>query len=195
MQLNPVSSGILVFFFVFISIALTLLLAGMAFLLLKMNRTLEEYRVRVDPLLDKADHMLSLTTEKVNSIGGKAEVILAQAEEVTGTVHEKVDRTTQAVQRTIHAPIIGINSVAAGLTRGWNTFSRLQQTAPTATPSPRDTSLHNPYTGKNTGNDKVSSEATEDKSDAAPLSKVEGLVGAAPAIAPVPLLAQGGRES
>ncbi len=130
MQLNPISSGVLVGFFIFISLALFVILCAMAFLLLKMNSLLEEYRARLDPLLEKADTVLSLTTDKVTTIGGKAEVILSQAEEVAGTVHEKVDRTTTAVQRTIHAPLIGINSLAAGLTHGIAAFSRLQQREP-----------------------------------------------------------------
>jgi len=65
----------------------------------------------------------------VDRIGGKAEMILTQGEEVATVVHERVDRTTAVMQRTINAPLIGVNSLAAGMTRAWATFAALQNSA------------------------------------------------------------------
>jgi hypothetical protein len=125
-QLNPWASSVLVIFYIVVALVLVILVGALVLLIIKMNALLEEYRAKIDPLLEKADRVLTVTGDKVNSIGGKAETILTQGEEVANSVHERVDRTAAVVQRTINAPLIGINSLAAGMTRAWETFGRLQ---------------------------------------------------------------------
>jgi hypothetical protein len=125
-QLNPWASSVLVIFYIVLAIILLCLVGFLAWCISKMNALLEEYRAKIDPLLEKADRVLTVTGDKVNSIGGKAETILTQGEEVATSVHERVDRTAAVVQRTVNAPLIGINSLAAGMTRAWETFARLQ---------------------------------------------------------------------
>lgn len=126
-QLGPAASTFLVAFYLLASLALLILIGAVAYALFKLNALLEEYRRKIDPLLAKADAVLTVTNDKVNTLGEKAEDLLSQGEAVAETVHERVDRTTLAVQRTVNAPLIGVNSVAAGVTRAWATFSRLQQ--------------------------------------------------------------------
>jgi uncharacterized protein YoxC len=115
-----------VIFYIILAIVLVFLVGFLAWCISKMNALLEEYRAKIDPLLEKADRVLTVTGDKVNSIGGKAETILTQSEEMATSVHERVDRTAAVVQRTVNAPLIGINSLAAGMTSAWTTFARLQ---------------------------------------------------------------------
>jgi hypothetical protein len=131
-QLGPVASTFLVIFYVVSSLALIVLIGVATYLVLRLNRLLELYQSKIDPILVKADHALTIIADKADSIGGKAESLLAQSEEVAEAVHEKVDKTAIAVQRTINAPIISANSLVAGIKRGFWTFARLQQTEPTA---------------------------------------------------------------
>lgn len=132
MELNPVASWVLVIGYIVCAVTTTVLLGGLVYALSKLTAKLEELLAKAEPLLAKADEALTVTNEKITAIGDKAEGILAQGEETAESVHHKVDRTATAVQRTIHAPIIGLNSLAAGVSRGVQTFSRLQrEVAPT----------------------------------------------------------------
>jgi len=124
--LNPVSSTVLTVFYILSALVLTISLAVIAFLLVRLNTRLEELSQKVEPLLVKTEHVLSVADEKLTTIGGKAEVILSQGEEVAASVHDRVERTAAVVHRTVNTPLIQVNSVAAGLARGWNTFRNLQ---------------------------------------------------------------------
>ncbi len=130
MDLNPVASGIVVVFYLVATLVLVSLVAALALTLNKLNAKLAEVTEKVEPLLVKADEMMTMANEKLGSIGDKTESILVQGEETVESVHEKVDRTAIAVQRTIHAPIISLNSIAAGVARGVSTFGRLQTHTP-----------------------------------------------------------------
>jgi uncharacterized protein YoxC len=125
-ELGPVASTILVTFYVLASLLLVGLIGAVAFLVWKLNGILERYEEKIEPVLEKADAVLTLIGEKADSIGGKAELLLTQGEEMAETVHDKVDRTATAVQKTINAPIIRANSLAAAVTQGLATFARLQ---------------------------------------------------------------------
>lgn len=125
-ELNPIASTILVVFFILASLLLVGLIGAVAFLVWKLNSILERYEEKIEPVLEKADSVLTLIGEKTDSIGGKAEILLTQGEEMAENVHDKVDRTATAVQQTINAPIIRANSLAAAVTEGWATFRRLQ---------------------------------------------------------------------
>jgi len=125
--LNPAASWVLVIGYIVFALVSAVLLLGIAFALRTLNAKLNDLLAKADPLLAKADDLLTIANEKVTSIGDKAEGILAQGEETAESVHEKVDKTAAAVQRTLHAPIININSLAAGVTRGVETFTQLQR--------------------------------------------------------------------
>jgi hypothetical protein len=125
--LSDWASGFLVAFYVFSSVTLLVLIGFAAWSVWKLHSMLEKYEARINPVIDKADQVLTLIGEKVDTIGGKAESILTQGEEMAESVHEKVDRTATTVQRTINAPIIKANSLAAAFTQGLATFARLQQ--------------------------------------------------------------------
>lgn len=128
---NTFAFWVLVIGYVLCAVITTLLLGALVYALSKLTAKLEELLAKAEPLLVKADEALTVANEKITAIGDKTEGILAQGEETAESVHHKVDRTATAVQRTIHAPIIGLNSFAAGVSRGVQTFSRLQrETAP-----------------------------------------------------------------
>jgi len=92
----------------------------------KLNEKLELLEAKVDPLLIKAEEILTLTNAKIITLGERTEGILTHGEAVADEVHEKIDRTATGVQRTINAPIIGVNSIAVGLLQGLQTFRLLQ---------------------------------------------------------------------
>ncbi len=127
MQLSELASILLVVFYVIASLVLVGLVGFAAWMVWKLHNILEKYEARINPVIEKADQVLTVISEKVDTIGGKAENILTQGEEMAESVHEKVDRTATTVQRTINAPIIKANSWAAALTQGLSTFTRLQQ--------------------------------------------------------------------
>jgi len=127
MQLNPIASGLLVFVCV-LALALSVVLNFLlVFALGKANLLLESYQSKVDPILTKLDSILVLAQDKLVTVGGQTEAILEQGEEMTGNVQERVERTSIVVQRTVNAPLIGINSIWAGLARGVKTFGNLQR--------------------------------------------------------------------
>jgi len=126
LTINPVASTVLIIFFLVLSVLLVALLAVLVSVLLRLNARVEEMTTRVDPLLTRAESLLTETNQRLSTIGEKAETILTQGEAVAHTVHDKVDRTTTAVTRAINAPLISVNSVAAGLSAGWSAFSALQ---------------------------------------------------------------------
>jgi hypothetical protein len=125
--LHPVASAVLVIGYILLSLCTAAALGLLAFGVSKLNAKLEELTAKVDPLLTRADEMLTLTNDKLSAIGDRAEEVLARGEETAESVHQKVDKTATAVQRTIHAPIIGLNSLAAGVSRGVETFGKLQR--------------------------------------------------------------------
>lgn len=127
--LHPVASTILVIGYILLSLCTAAALGLLAFGISKLNAKLEELTAKVNPLLTRADDMLTLTNDKLASIGDRAEEVLARGEETAESVHQKVDKTATAVQRTIHAPIISLNSLAAGVTRGMETFGKLQRSS------------------------------------------------------------------
>lgn len=127
MQLSETASWLLVIGYLVLSLGTIVLLGAVAVGLSKLNAKLEDLTVKAEPLLAKTDQILTLANDKITSIGDKAEGILTQGEETAESVHEKVDKTATAVQRTVYAPIIGLNSFAAGVSRGVETFGRLQR--------------------------------------------------------------------
>lgn len=127
MGLNGVASGILVGVFIFESLIVLAVLCAMAFVIWKLNQKIEQLTPKVEPLLDKVDQALSTANNKLAAIGDRTEHIVAQGEEVAVNVHHKVDKTAATVQRAVNAPLITLNSLAAGVSRGVATFRHLQQ--------------------------------------------------------------------
>ena len=127
MQLNPVASTVLVIFYVVTSVSLVAVFGFLLHALNKLNAKLESLEAKVDPLLVKAEEILTLANAKIVTLGERTEGILTHGEALAEEVHEKIDRTASGVQRTVNAPIIGLNSVAAGLMQGLQTFRLLQR--------------------------------------------------------------------
>jgi len=126
-QLSESASWLLVIGYLVLSLVSAGGLLALGLALNKLSAKLEDLTAKAEPLLAKTDHILTLTNDKITSIGDKAEGILTQGEETAESVHEKVDKTATAVQRTVYAPIISLNSFAAGVSRGVETFGRLQR--------------------------------------------------------------------
>ncbi|MES2463808.1 MAG: hypothetical protein V4671_24835 [Armatimonadota bacterium] len=127
MQLNPVASTVLVVFYLVTSLTLVVVLGIFLYSIVKLNAKLESLEQKIDPLLHQAEEFLTVTSAQVTSLGERTEGILTHGEAVAEDVHEKIDKTTSTVQNTINAPIIGLNSVLAGLTHGVQTFTILQR--------------------------------------------------------------------
>jgi predicted PurR-regulated permease PerM len=169
-QLGPYASTFLVVFYVLTSLILVVLLGAAVFLVLKLNALLEKYERKIDPLLAKADIVLTVTTEKVNSIGTKAEEILNQGEELTEMVHTRVDTTTSVVQRTVFTPLISVNSLLAGIKQGTRTFAnRQQKTIKDAILSDTETGIDT--VGNANSHSEDSSEWTPDRKNFAKISQ------------------------
>jgi|GEM_PF-5653511 hypothetical protein len=134
-QLSPLASTILISFFLLSTVILLALIAGIGLLVWKLNHVLERYEERIGPVLDRVDNALLLVTEKTESIGEKTEVLLEQTVETAGSVHQRIDKTAHAIQQTIHAPIININSVATAFAEGFATFRSLQRASQRKSPS------------------------------------------------------------
>lgn len=117
----------MVVFFLVTSISLAAILAFFLYSLNKLNAQLQSLEAKVDPLLIKAEGIFTLANEKIITLGERTEGILTHGEAVAEEVHDKIDRTATGVQRTVNAPIIGLNSIAVGLVQGLQTFRLLQQ--------------------------------------------------------------------
>lgn len=126
LQLNAAASTAIVISYVIFSLVLTVILAGIVVALTRLNAKLNEITTRVEPLLEKTESILALTNEKIATVGESTENILRQGEAAATTVNDKVGQTAVTVQRTVNAPIISLNSIAAGLSEGFSTFTRLQ---------------------------------------------------------------------
>lgn len=126
MTLNPVASSILVFWYFGLSLILTVVVIGLAIGLQRLNARLELLTGQLDPILQKADQALSLANEKLTTIGGTTESILAHGEAVAATVEAKTETTSKLIQKTIHAPFVGVNALLAGMAIGVRTFGMLQ---------------------------------------------------------------------
>lgn len=125
-QLNAAASTALVVFYVILSLLLVVILGALVVALSRLNAKLEELSARVEPLLTKTEGLLSLANEKAVTLGDSAERILSHGEVTAATVQDRVGRTAATVQRTVNAPIVGLNSLFAGLSQGVSTFTRLQ---------------------------------------------------------------------
>lgn len=126
MQLNAAASTALVVFYVILSLLLVVILGALVVALGRLNAKLEELTARVEPLLSKTEGLLTIANEKAVTLGDSAERILGHGEVTAATVQDRVGRTAMTVQRTVNAPIVGLNSLAAGVSRGFATFTRLQ---------------------------------------------------------------------
>jgi hypothetical protein len=125
-ELHPVISTILIVFIIVQALFLTAIFGLIGFGFKKLNDRIEQLMPKIDSILGKADQTFSMTNEKLTVIGDKAEHIVTQGEAVAENVHTKVDQTAVAVQRTVHRPLITLNALAAGVSRGVKTFNDLQ---------------------------------------------------------------------
>lgn len=126
-MLNPVASTVLVASYVLFGVILCGLLGGLCFALFKLNARLDQITQRLDPLLDKADGVLTQAAQTIEAVGGRTEAVLSYGEDTVETIHEKIEQTAQTVQTAVNAPIIKANSLLAGVTQGFLTFTHLQK--------------------------------------------------------------------
>lgn len=126
MNLNPVASGVLVVWYLSFSLILTGVLIFLTLKLHQLNARLETLSAQLNPVLEKADQALTLANEKLVTVGTTTETILAHGEAIAATVESKTATTSGLIQRTVHAPFIGVNALLAGLAVGAQTFGVLQ---------------------------------------------------------------------
>ena len=118
MTLNPVTSNLMIAWYLGFSLILTVVIIGLTVLLHRLNTRLEALTAQVEPLLQKAEATLVLANEKLASIGSTTESLLAHGDAVAATVEAKTEVTTRLVQRTIHAPFVSLNALLAGVIAG-----------------------------------------------------------------------------
>ena len=123
-QLSPIASTFLIVGYIVFSLLTLGALSGLAWGVFRLNTELEKLNAKADPLLGKTDEILGLVSEKVTTIGASAENILVQGEAMTGSLSAKVDETASAVQKTVHAPLIGLNALIVGVQHGARVFQR-----------------------------------------------------------------------
>jgi hypothetical protein len=126
-QLNPVASLVLASFYLVTSIALVVILGLCLHLIQKLYAKMELLESKIEPSLVKAEEILTITNNKIVSLGERSEGILTHGEAIAEDVHVKIEKTATHVHRTVNVPIIRLNSVAAGLAHGLQTFSLLQR--------------------------------------------------------------------
>jgi predicted PurR-regulated permease PerM len=121
-QLSPLATTFLVVGYVVFSLLTLGALGALAWGVFRLNAELEKLNAKADPLLGKTDEILGLVSEKITTIGASAESILVQGEAMTGNLTAKVDQTASAVQKTVHAPLIGLNALLSGVQHGATVF-------------------------------------------------------------------------
>jgi hypothetical protein len=121
-----------------VSIVLIVLVGILLKMMLAMRSEIERRETQISSLLERAEQILIAAAAMVETVGESTERILSQGEHAAERVNETVDRTTTIVQRTVYRPLISVNSVAAGLTRGILTFTNLQRTIPGQASMPPD---------------------------------------------------------
>ena len=65
-QLNPWASSFLVIFYIIVAVALTILIGALVVLVRRLNGVLNQYQAKIDPILEKAERVLTVTSEKVD---------------------------------------------------------------------------------------------------------------------------------
>lgn len=123
MNLNVVSSNLLIAWYLGLSLVLTIAVVGLTVALHRLNERLEALTSQLEPTLQKADQALALANEKLVTLTSATESVLAHTDAVAATVEAKTETTTRLVQKTIHAPFIGVNALVAGVLVGAKTLA------------------------------------------------------------------------
>ena len=118
MTLNPVTSNLMIVWYLGFSLILTVVIIGLTVLLHRLNTRLEALTAQVEPLLKKTEATLVLASEKLASIGSTTESLLTHGDAIAATVEAKTEVTTRLVQKTIHAPFVNLNALLAGVAAG-----------------------------------------------------------------------------
>ena len=115
------------FFMILLAIVTVGLLAGLVFGLKKLNVTLDRALDKAQPVIDKTTGVLDTVQRVTMNIGEKADHIMVKGEEIADNVAQRVETTAGVVEKTVTSPLIGFSSVLAGVSRGFQTFSKNYQ--------------------------------------------------------------------
>lgn len=126
-MLNPIASGFLVGSYIALGLILIVLMGGILYALIRLNRLLEENQAKIEPVIAKVDSLLVQVTELTETFGGKTEAILGESEATVEVIHDRVERTAEVVQKTVTKPVVGVNALVAGVASGAATFATLQK--------------------------------------------------------------------
>ncbi len=100
------------------------LLAGIVFGLKKLNQTLDRALDKAQPVINKTTDVLNTVQRVTMNVGEKADAIMVKGEALADNLAQRVEETAGVVEKTVTSPLIGFSSVLAGVSRGFNTFSK-----------------------------------------------------------------------
>jgi hypothetical protein len=125
--LSAAASNVIVLWYLVASVLNLVALVGLAVVLLRVHTELSRLTARVEPLLGKADTVLSQANEHLEKVGASAGTILSHGESITATLQQQTEKTSAQISRTIYRPFIGVNALFSGLTEGAKTYRALQK--------------------------------------------------------------------
>ena len=115
---------IFLFFVAIVSFTFIALLAGIVLGLKKLNQTLDRALDKAQPVINKTTDVLDTVQRVTMNLGEKADAIMVKGEALTDNIAHRVEETAVIVEKTVTSPLIGFSSVLAGVSRGFQTFSK-----------------------------------------------------------------------
>lgn len=123
---------------VIIGVVLIVQMFFMTAMLLSIRNLTQELRENIDPILARTNSLVATATETVELLQKRTGHIADQAAHTSDVVSDRVEKTTDLVQKIISVPLIGGFAGIAGLFRGLQTWQTLRaqrrHAAPTAEP-------------------------------------------------------------
>ncbi len=90
----------------------------------KLNQTLDRALDKAQPVINKTTDVLDTVQRVTMNVGEKADAIMVKGEALADNLAQRVEETAGVVEKTVTSPLIGFSSVLAGVSRGFNTFSK-----------------------------------------------------------------------
>jgi len=128
MTLSSTSTTLLVAWYVIGSIVGTIALASLAVVIRRLDTRLAELETRIDPLIRKADTVLSDVESKAQHIGDTSIRIIDKADSVAGTIEKTTETSSRLVRRALYTPLVEVNAVVYGVAAGFISLLRPQTT-------------------------------------------------------------------
>lgn len=122
---------------VFVGLIVIAQLVLVSVLLVVVKNLVEAMREHLDPVIAKTNAVLITLGDMAQTVQGKTEHIAERTAETTDVVSDRVEKASGLLQQAFAAPIIGGAAMAAGISKGVETWRRRraqrhQQEAPAA---------------------------------------------------------------